>query len=397
MRVLFLNFNPVHNRVMGFAQSLAQLGHATTVLSVSRDRRFIPRWSVQNGVVHAAMPNFPGRYFGYAPIDIALRLLHMARHHYDVVHAVDHKPNTYWCGYAGRKRPSLFINDWLDLWGGDGGLNKMHAHRLGFLYTLEEKWEVDSKQKADGVVTISIFLQQRALELGCDPQRVICLPNGCDTHSLPSLDIAQARNLLGMPADQKIIGYLGMGINTSEMQMLMRTLQVLPDVKLMVIGPPKSTWIKMATEHTVVERLWQTGYVADSDVHTYLCSANILCTPLADTPASHARLAGKLMSYMVAGRPSVVTPVGETARVIQENNIGLVADPNGYGHAVQTLFDTPGLATELGSNARRCAETTFSNLSLSKNLLAFYQRLKTRASQTDESSANRSQQAVNPS
>lgn len=383
MRVLFLNFNPVHNRVMGFAKALVKLGHTSTVISVSRDRRFTPKWSVTDGVRYGAMPNFPSRYYGYAPLDNLLRLAHMTTHRYDVIHAVDHKPNTYLCGYAGRKHPGLFVADWLDLWGGDGGLNAARPRRLPLVYQLEAKWEVESKLKADGVATISHFLRERAIALGCTPERVICLPNGCDTSSLPALGLDVARAKLGVPVGEKIIGYLGMGINTDEMALLMRTLQHSPSTRLMVIGPPNPAWQEAAGRSGVTSQLWQTGYVANDDVHVYLSSADVLCTPLATSAASQARLAGKLMSYMIAGRPSVVTPVGETARVITDNNIGLVAGPDDYPCAVQSLLDNPAHASELGHNARHAAETDFSDERLTGRLVAFYNQLRTPSTQAD--------------
>ncbi len=302
----------------------------------------------------------------------------MGRHHYDVVHAVDHKPNTYFCGYAGRRHPSLFVNDWLDLWGGDGGINKMYFS-ASFRSHLSTRRKVGS-----GIQTESRWCRHNQLVSSTTRPRAglrsatrYLFAKWLRHPRLPFFECCPSTQQAGhsnRTKDHRLFGYGHQPLN--EMQMLMRTLVALPDVKLMVIGPPKSTWGDLATEHGVADRMWQTGYVADSDVHTHLCSADILCTPLADTPASHARLAGKLMSYMIAGRPSVVTPVGETARVIQQNNIGLVAEPASYARAVQMLFDMPDLATDLGNNARRCAETTFSNLGLSKSLMAFYQRIK---------------------
>ena len=376
MQILYLNFNSVANRVLGFAEGMAALGHSPTVIAVSRTARFVPKWTRSSGVLRGEMPNFPKRYLGYGPIDMLLRVAHIQTHHYDVIHTIDHKPNSYGCGYLGKRRNTIFINDWLDLWNTEGGLNTLHAHRFPLLYGLEAKWERESKLRADGVVTISQYLRDRAIQMGCDPHRVICLPNGCETDGLPFIDVATARKELNVPPERKMMGYLGMGINESEMHMLMHTLQILPDVWLMVIGPPNPRWQALATTYGVLDRLWLTGFVDDDKVHSYMSCANVAVVTLATHAASQARLAGKLMSYMIAGRPTVTTPIGDTARVIVENKMGLAAEPDQYAQAVQLLLDNPSMATELGRNARTIAETTFSNQHLAKLLATFYETLQ---------------------
>ena len=376
MRILYLNFNPVANRVLGFAEGMAALGHTPTVIAVSRTAHFVPTWIQANGVLRGEMPNFPKRYLGYGPIDIFLRMAHIQTHHYDVIHTIDHKPNSYGCGYLGKRKHTIFINDWLDLWNTEGGLNTMRSHRFPLLYRLEAKWERESKLRADGVVTISHYLRERAIQMGCDPQKVISLPNGCETVGLPFLDVVAARKKLNVPLERKIMGYLGMGIVESEMHILMKTLQALPEVWLMVIGPPNALWQATAQYYGVQDRLWSTGFVRDDEVHLYLSCANVAVVPLATHAASQARLAGKLMSYMIAGRPTVTTPVGETARVVLENKIGLVAEPEQYPQAVQSLLSNPSFATELGCNARTAAETNFSNRHLAQSLAKFYERLQ---------------------
>ena len=72
----------------------------------------------------------------------------------------------------GAERPEL---DW---WGGPGGINDVPRRMVPAIGKFEAWWEERSKLWADGVVTISTVLRQRALNLGCPPERVLYLPTG---------------------------------------------------------------------------------------------------------------------------------------------------------------------------------------------------------------------------
>ena len=54
----------------------------------------------------------------------------------------------------------------------------MPRRRVPAVGRFEAWWEERSKRWADGVVTISTVLQQRAIDLGCPPDRVLYLPTG---------------------------------------------------------------------------------------------------------------------------------------------------------------------------------------------------------------------------
>lgn len=379
MRVLYLNHNyrylGTYERAWNLARGLVRRGHRVTLMTVSRQYRWKPTWSTAEGVRIAEMPNLGQNYSGegYGPLDNLLRCLHALAHHYDIIHMFNHKPNASFAGFVGRLRGAKLIADWADWWGGPGGINDVPKRRVPAVGKFEEWWEIKSKLWADGVVTISTVLRQRALDVGC-PDRVICVPNGAATDLIRCIPAAEARRRLGVPLDRKIVGFLGMG--QGDMEIVMPAVRQLPDVWFMVIGPRNQRVLNQAQAFGIADRLWQTDFVPDEELSWYLACADVMCLPLTDRAANRGRLPGKIMYYMAAGRPTVVSPVGDVASLVETYRVGLLAsDVEQFAQALRTLFNNPALCEELGRNARRAAETDLNWERRVDELEAFYYRI----------------------
>ena len=382
MRLLYLNHNYRHmatfNRAMQMAETMVRRGHQVTVITVSREHRYTPAWSTVNGVNLGEMPNWgqDNSGEGYGPLDNFLRCGHALFHRYDIVHMFDHKPNASFAGFTtGRVRGARLIADWADWWGGPGGINDVPKRRVPAVGKFEAYWEIESKRRAEGVVTISTVLRQRAIDVGVPPERVICVPNGSETNLIHCLPIEQARQHCGVPLDRCIVGFLGM--SQGDLEIVMGALQQLPDVWLMVVGPTNVRVLNQARQFGLERRLWQTGFVPDEDIGWYLGCADVMCLPMVDRAANRGRLPGKMMYYMAAGRPTIASPIGDIKSIVETHRVGLLADDGGFAAALRTLLTNDQLRAELGRNARHTAETEFSWPRLIERLEAFYQRVLT--------------------
>ena len=386
MRLLFLNHNyrymATFNRGRGMAEELARRGHRVTLMTVSPEHRYKPVWSIVNGVCLAEMPNFGQNNSGegYGPLDNILRVGHALRHRYDIIHMLDHKPNASFAGFTtGRLRGAHLVADWVDWWGGSGGINDVPKRRFPIVGRFEAWWEIKSKLWADGVVTISTALRQRALEIGCPPERILYLPNGAEPNAIHCMSVADARRQLNVPIERRIVGFLGM--SQGDMEIAMNAIRQLPDVWLMVIGPTNPRVLVQARSFRIADRLWQTGFISDDQLSRYLACADIMCLPMVDRAANRGRFPGKLLYYMAAGRPTVASPIGDVTSLIETHQIGLLADDDGFINAIDRLLSDADLREELGCNARRIAETTFNWSHLIDSLEGFYlQILASRAS-----------------
>ncbi len=381
MRLLFLNhnyrFGGTYCRAMPMAEQLAARGHQVTLLTVSRDQRWTARWSVVNGVRLGEMPNFLQNNSGegYGPFDNVRRIVHGLAHHYDLIHMFDHKPNATFAGFTGRLRGAKLVADWADWWGGPGGINDIPQRRIPAVGKFEGWWEVRSKQWADRVVTISSVLRQRALDFGIPPDHILHLPTGAAIDRISPISVSEARLALNIPIERQIVGFIGSG--QGDLEIVMRALQELPEVWLMVIGPPHDSVRNQARQLGLENRLWQTGFIPDGKLNVYLCCANAMVLPLADRAANRGRLPNKLLDYMAAGRATVANPIGDVQSIVNDHRVGLLANDDGFAAALNRLLTDAALCAELGRNARRTAETEYNWSHLSDRLEAFYKQVLT--------------------
>jgi glycosyltransferase involved in cell wall biosynthesis len=381
MQLLFLNHNyrylGTYQRAFHIAEVLAQRGHQVTLMTVSWKEQWRSTWCVANGVRIAEMPNWGQGYSGegYGPLDNLLRCFHALTHRYDVIHMFDHKPNASFAGLVGRLRGALLVADWTDWWGGPGGINDVPKRRVPAVGKFEEWWEIKSKLLADGVVTGSTALYERALDAGCPRDRVTCIPNGSAPDLIRPIPIAEARQRLGIPLDRRIVGLLSM--SQGDLEIVMPAIRQLPDVWFMVIGPKNQRVLQQAQEFGIADRLWQTDFVPDDQLSLYLACADVMCLPLTDRAANRGRSPGKFMFYMAAGRPTVASPIGDIPSIMRQYGVGLLAEDDGFAAAIGSLLEDAGLRARLGQAARRAAEGDFNWSRLVDQLEEFYRRLLT--------------------
>jgi len=379
MRILFLNHNTryggTYYRAMPMAEQLAAKGHDVTLLTVSPKNRWRAEWSVVNGVCLGEMPNVGQGYSGegYGPLDNLLRIAHAGIEPYDIIHLCDHKPNATFAGLPGRLRGAKLVSDWIDWWGGPGGINDVPSRRFPVVGRFEEWWEERSKLWSDGVVTISSVLRDRALALGCPPERVRFIPTGAATERIRPVPLAEARQRLGVPAGRQIVGFIGMG--QGDLEIVMAAIRELPGVWLMVIGRVNPGVAEMAERFGIADRLWQTGFVPDEQVSDYLGCANVMCLPLTDRAANRGRLPNKFLDYLCAGRSTVASPIGDIAGYCREHRVGLLAEEGDFRAALERLLGDESLQQEMGERARHVAETVFAWPRLIGELEAFYRQI----------------------
>jgi glycosyltransferase involved in cell wall biosynthesis len=387
MRLLYLNHNfrylGSYYRAMPLAEQMAKRGHAVTLLCISPTRSWSSLWSTANGVRVGEMPGLFRRYEGYGPLDILSRGFVALARAFDIVHMFDHKPNVAFPGLLAKWRGARLVADWADWWSDPGGVNDRRDMRFPIVSRFDNWLEVRSKLWADGVVTISTALEQRARQIGIPDSRLLYLPSGASIERIHPVSKAEARRRLGIPEVRLIVGFIGSG--QGHLELVMRAQQKLSDVWLMVIGPAREKTLASARSLSVADRLWQTGQVDDDQVSDYLAAADVMCLPMEDLPADRGRLPNKLLDYMAAGRPTIASPIGDVRMIMEKYKIGVLATGEEFTTALDALLRDPSHREELGRTARHIAESVFGWPRVAEQLEAFYFHLhgKSRTLQYD--------------
>lgn len=159
------------------------------------------------------------------------------------------------------------------------------------------------------------FLQE---EFGCRPEQVHVLPDCVNAEMfrpaaayLPQ-ELAALRSELGIPADRKLIVYLGLLAEYQGTGLLLeamaRILDVRRDVHLLLMGFPNELYYRQQAERLgIIGHVTFTGRVPYPQAPRYLALGDVAVAP----KLSLTEGAGKLLNYMAVGLPTVAfdTPV----------------------------------------------------------------------------------------
>ncbi len=155
---------------------------------------------------------------------------------------------------------------------------------------------------------------------GCDPRRVQTLPDSVNADVFRPADtyapgeLADLRRGLGIPADRRLIVYLGLLAEHQGTRHLLQAMQLLvqkqQDVHLLLMGfPGVSVYQGLAQELGISDFVTFTGRIPYAEAPKYLALGDVAVAP----KLSATEGAGKLLNYMAVGLPTVAfaTPVAQ--------------------------------------------------------------------------------------
>lgn len=174
-------------------------------------------------------------------------------------------------------------------------------------------------RSAHAVLTSTTNAQRLLVErFGCAPEQVQTLPDSVNgdvfrpAETYPDGELAALRASLGIPADRRLIVYLGLLAEHQGTSHLLRAMQLLvqrrQDVHLLLMGfPGVPVYQQLAHDLGIEGFVTLTGRIPYADAPKYLALGDVAAAP----KLSATEGAGKLLNYMAVGLPTVAfdTPV----------------------------------------------------------------------------------------
>jgi glycosyltransferase involved in cell wall biosynthesis len=193
-------------------------------------------------------------------------------------------------------------------------------------------------------------------DFGVPAARVRVIPTGVDAGRFPPADgeaRRAARQLLGLPLDATVVGWVGALSEEKRPELAVRTAAELPADHVLAVagdGPLRDAVVRLAGE-VAPGRVRLLGSLADTAPVYAAADATLLTSRSEGMP-------GTLIEAGLSGRPAVTTAVGGAGEVVAHGETGMVvpvtASPAELADAVRTAVDC---AEALGAAARRrCAE-----------------------------------------
>ena len=358
MKILMLCFNQVgqgtYLRAFEFARSLTQAGHATTIVATSHHRRTGFTEREEAGVTILETPDLLSGALrsGWDPYNVIARVRHLRGGAFDLVHAFDARPTAILPARSLQAAGVPLVLDWAD-WFGRGGSVEERPNPLirSILRPVETHFENRYRVRADFNTVICSTLEEKALALGVARDRLARIPNGFNIPGWKRSDPRIAREKLGLPQQAFLVGYVGAlfrGDATLMEAAFEHLHRAVPPARLLHIGCSN---YRLPAKGSVIT----TGSLGEEALQLYLAACDLCWMPIADTNANRGRLPIKFSAMLSAGKPLIVTDVGDIPAYVTAGQVGITcaANPAALAEAAQQLYDEPSMRTAFADNALR--------------------------------------------
>lgn len=367
-------------KVVELCAALGKAGANVTLMCTHRSRHALIVERVEQGIHIIEFPDLlVGKLRqGPDPYNTLRRILWGFGKKFDIIHAVDSRPNVILPALALRMLTGAkLVQAWWDLFGSGG----MASERSGVLYNstfgkIESWFENAFRLKPDGATPVTHFLRDRLIKMGFPAHRAIVSRVGCET-KVPKFDKESARKKLGLSLSDKLMCFVGTMYKT-DFDVLLHALDIVrlqEQYKLIWIGSfdiPEEICQKYHIIHT--GRLART-----EDVFAYLSAVDICLLPMKQNVTNIARWPSKVMDYMSASRPIITAPVSDFPILFAQNDIGWLAksdSPEDFSSAILQALREPERWDAKGARARIVAKEQFDVRVIAQQLLDFYRTLR---------------------
>jgi glycosyltransferase involved in cell wall biosynthesis len=209
--------------------------------------------------------------------------------------------------------------------------------------------------QASVVATVSTPLAAFVQELATDRSRVIVLPNGANPELFrPRPELRdKVRDELAW-TDSVIVGWAGILREWHGVELLIRAVARVPNLKLLIIGdgPDRSRLDAIVERLALSDRVMFTGRVSHADVVRYIAAVDVAVSSADRTGIASPM---KLLEYMAMERATVAPRLPNIQDLIDDNADGLLFEPDNeqaLSSVLRRLADDPALRLRLGKQAR---------------------------------------------
>jgi glycosyltransferase involved in cell wall biosynthesis len=402
MRCLFLSFTFPESgttlRAKAFARIFKKAGHTVTLIAPNPRRYYRSDLYIEPHGTEIHTPSYTpfgliDPQEGWGPLDWLHRFYHVAfAESYDLIYCFDHKPSCVWPAQLYQKiynTPVLY--DWCDWWGGPDGQfrgfvekspvfqqrNALQRLVQRGLFRIEDRMERRAAQAFDAVTVISSALRDRCRELDIPATQVEKLYTPCDPKTVSARTKKEARSELGNSLKITSEFYkgcvVGMAANivhdhASFWQMIRDVTTERDDINFLLIGPGFDNLPDWMEEKKARERVHLTGKIPFDDMLAGLAASDVLMSPLEPTDYNRGRFPHKFFDYLAAGRPILVSDVGDMPRLVEQYDLGVVNRSGSFAATVIEAADASGRWDEWGANSQQLARTAFSDDEIHRRL-----------------------------
>ena len=205
-------------------------------------------------------------------------------------------------------------------------------------FKLPRAWIKWAACHTDHVITVSMALRQRLIDLGADGKKITVLRNGVDLEVFsPQPDRELIRNEKSLA--KVVLLSVGRLEDLKGHELIIQALTKINDAVLLVAGdgPLRKSLEKFSLEIGVANQVRFLGSVPHNELSVYYTISDMLVLA-----SSREGWPNVLLESMACGTPVVATNVGGSPEVVTSNEAGIIAkerSPEGLVEAINELLD----------------------------------------------------------
>jgi len=212
-----------------------------------------------------------------------------------------------------------------------------------------------------GVTVNTRFMAERLVQLGCQRDRIVYVPNGVDRtrfSAIKDVDIERARRRLGLE-DRKVIVYVGsLSLANHAVDLLLEAFALVQRAEgrailILVGGGEDYEKLQRQAQALGLRRVLFLGRVPPDEVPLYYRLAEVSVDPVRGTLAEHGRYPLKVVESLAAGTPVITGDVGDRATILAHGGGLLIppGDPVALSEAMIALLRDEPLRDRLSAEA----------------------------------------------
>jgi glycosyltransferase involved in cell wall biosynthesis len=260
-----------------------------------------------------------------------------------------------------RRAPYTLVLD-NDDWEGRGGWVDVNPYPLAYkLFMIwQERWALRVAPRVT-CASLALLERTRAFRAGRDAHALYLFPNGPGEWLRPVVAQAEA-NREALRAQfgwrQPVVIYAGTVPLNHDLDIVVQALRAQPQALWVIVaaGEGLPALREAVVQAGIADRVAWYDFMPHDQLIARLVAADVAVYPYRDTPINRAKCSGKVIDYMVCGKPMVVSAVGMNCVYLEHARSALLTPPGdgeAFTSALARLLAEPEFASRLGRAAQQ--------------------------------------------
>lgn len=228
---------------------------------------------------------------------------------------------------------------------------------------------------------VLVMTPEMAEALSIEHERVDVIPEGVDAGWAGDITGDEMRSVLSVPRNTPLVAYAGTLNRVRRLEVLVDAFALVvrefPDAILAIAGPGREpedlTWLQDRARAAGIDRSIRfAGAIPHPRVASLMDAADIVVSPLPNTPVLRCNSPTKLFEAMHRARVVVASDIPEQERVVSASGGGVIVahESSAYASALSMLLADPDRRARMGGAGRRWVLTNRTYAKLAERVAA---------------------------